>query len=226
MPWTRLDDLFAQHPKMQAAGPLGLALQTAALCYCNQYLTDGFVPRDVAAKLLRFDNIDLIDDSEHEHATRMNWQLVVDRLVAVGAWDTVEGGWSIHDFDKYQPTREQVLAEREASRKRQLKLRKSRRDNHRDSRVNSEEVQGPRTRSSSKEELRVQRRSKTNDAAAVENKERTHAGLLDQANRFADAWNGADSAEFATKLDYLEVQYGSRLSALERDTLLDKALGQ
>ena len=51
-------------------------MQTAALCYCNQYLTDGFVPRAVAAKLQRFDNIDVIDDPDDDQsqATRMNWQ--------------------------------------------------------------------------------------------------------------------------------------------------------
>src|SRR4029077_17162310 len=113
MTWVRLDEQTAQHPKLQAAGPLGLAMQVAALCYCNLYLTDGFGPRAAAATLLRFDNIDLLDDSGQ--ATRMSWQYVADILVDAGVWERVNGGWAIHDFPDYQPTREQVLADREAA---------------------------------------------------------------------------------------------------------------
>src|SRR6266540_5902380 len=54
MPWVRIDEEFARHPKVVAAGPLGMAMQVAALCYCNQYLTDGFIPRTVVAGLLDF----------------------------------------------------------------------------------------------------------------------------------------------------------------------------
>src|SRR4029453_3116326 len=43
MSWVRLDDQYPDHPKVRALGPLGLALQTAAICYCGRYLTDGFL---------------------------------------------------------------------------------------------------------------------------------------------------------------------------------------
>ena len=45
MPWVRIDDGYADHPKMAAVGPLGQALWLAGLAYCNRYLTDGFIPR-------------------------------------------------------------------------------------------------------------------------------------------------------------------------------------
>src|SRR4029077_20639904 len=170
MPWVRLDDGFAQHPKAVAVGPLGVAMQVAALCYCNRYLTDGFVSSSAAATLQRFDNIDVLEDDVDDDgvATRMSWRAVVDGLVDVGLWSEAPGGWVIHDFEQYQPTREQVLADRSAARQRQSKLRNSRRDkrvSHTGSHGgSSEEVQGPRTRSNSKELLRVDRRSKkTND---------------------------------------------------------------
>jgi hypothetical protein len=55
--WVKLDDQFCDHPKLSAAGPLGIAMQVAALCYCNRFLTDGFVPKFAARKLLDFDGL-------------------------------------------------------------------------------------------------------------------------------------------------------------------------
>ena len=158
MTWVRLDDRFAQHPKVQQAGPLGLALQVAALCYSNQYLTDGFVPVTVVERLLQLDDP----------------HVVAGELVEVGLWKTVDGGWQIHDYEQYQPTREQVLAEREAARERQLKYRKSRRDKRvthneqtENQRVTNAEVLGPRTRTSTYVEVGdEQSRSQANDDSA------------------------------------------------------------
>lgn len=178
MTWVRVDDQFARHPKAVAVGPLGVAMQVAALCYCNQYLTDGFVSVAAAATLQRFDNIDVLDDQEQ--ATRISWRIVVADLVDAGLWNEAPGGWRIHDFEEYQPTKEQVLADREGARQRQLKLRKSRRDKNVTTAVShggsSEEVQGPRSRSS--KELREQRRSKTNDDAVPPKSPETEARAL------------------------------------------------
>lgn len=114
MPWVRLDEQFAQHPKLRDAGPLALAMQVAGLCYSNQYLTDGFIPRRVAPALLNLEGIamncwsnDLIGGGDDA-----TWQLVVNDLVAADLWDETDGGWVIHDFHKYQPSKADVLAER------------------------------------------------------------------------------------------------------------------
>lgn len=101
MAWVRLDDQFAEHPKMQAAGPLGRDLQVSALCYANRNLTDGYIPRATARRLADIDDLPVTA------------QDVIDRLVQVGAWIKVAGGYRIHDYTDYQPTKEQVLAERE-----------------------------------------------------------------------------------------------------------------
>ena len=115
MPWVRLDEEFARHPKVLAAGPLGMAMQVAALCYCNSYLTDGFVPRSVVSGLLdleglgmRMWNGELFGGGEDA-----NWKLVVSDLLDAGLWDEVPGGYRIHDYHEYQPSKEQVLRERE-----------------------------------------------------------------------------------------------------------------
>jgi hypothetical protein len=115
MVWVKLDDGFPEHPKMHAAGALGLAMQVAALCYCNRNLTDGFIPTAAAKKLVDLDDI-----------RGVAWKGVVKRLVDVGAWREVPGGWQIHDYAEYQPTRAQIQDDRKAARERMQTVRANR----------------------------------------------------------------------------------------------------
>jgi hypothetical protein len=112
MPWVRIDEEFPEHPKVLAAGPLGMAMQVAALCYCNRHLTDGFIPRAIVPGLLNLEGLGMRMwmgelTGGGEDAT---WRLVVDDLKAAGLWEQVQGGWRIHDYHDYQPSREHVLA--------------------------------------------------------------------------------------------------------------------
>lgn len=110
MPWVKLDEDFPRHPKIAKAGPLGLAMQVAGLCYCNRHLTDGFIPRSIAATLLDFEGIGLVNGMQGEDA---HWKTIADELVEIRLWDVVEGGYEIHDYLEYQPSKDAVLAERE-----------------------------------------------------------------------------------------------------------------
>ena len=101
MAWVKIDDGFARHPKVLAAGATAAHLFVAALCHCNQYLTDGFVAEAVAPTLLPPGGA---------------WQGAADALVRVGLWEAVDGGWQVHDYLDYQPSREEVLQEREQKR--------------------------------------------------------------------------------------------------------------
>lgn len=107
MPWVKLDDGFADHPKIHEVGPIAAWLHVAALCYCARHLTDGRVPSRVVRGLI--------------DAPRP--RVLVDKLVSSGLWDEVEGGYEIHDYLDYQPSRERVLAEREAAAERQRRRR-------------------------------------------------------------------------------------------------------
>lgn len=114
MTWVKLDEDFANHPKVRQAGPLGIAMQVAALGYCNKYLTDGFVPRTVVPSLLNLEGLamrcwsgELVGGGEDA-----TWQLVVEDLIDAGLWEQAEGGYRIHDYLEYQPSRAQVLQER------------------------------------------------------------------------------------------------------------------
>jgi len=107
MPWIRLDDQFPDHPKVIEAGPLASWLYVCGIGYCNRLLTDGFIPLGQVRKLADV-------DSAGELAAR---------LVAVGLWDEAEGGYRIHDYLEYQPSAEEVKAERAGNARRQQEWR-------------------------------------------------------------------------------------------------------
>lgn len=132
MAWVRLDDSFSEHPKLARAGPLGMAMQIAALCYANRNLTDGFVPRAVAPLLLNFDGLYIAFPESglpegQEGPLAVSWQAVAESLVRAGLWEEENGGYRIHDYLKYQPSRESVMRAREGSAKRAKEFRQRRR---------------------------------------------------------------------------------------------------
>ena len=98
MTWVRVDDTLPRHPKV-----MGLATDVKwayieALCYCSQYLTNGVVPAGVISE-------------KHQSA-----------LLDAGLFESSEEGYLIHDYLKYNPSRENVQeksrANRSAARKR------------------------------------------------------------------------------------------------------------
>lgn len=96
MTWVRLDEQFAQHPKVVRVGPLGMALHVAALCYCNQYLTDGFIPKAAARTLIDFEDFGGVNQ-------------IINTLVNNCLWDEEADGYRLHDYHDYQPTKQQVI---------------------------------------------------------------------------------------------------------------------
>ena len=98
MSWTRLDDTLHGHPKALAAGLEAMGLWVVGLSYCGQYLTNGHLTRPAASRLAggRLDELSA-------------------RLVASRLWDLDPSGdgWQIHDFLEFNPSRVEVLAQRE-----------------------------------------------------------------------------------------------------------------
>lgn len=134
MSWVKLDDQMADHPKVRGLGelaPLALALQVRALCYAARYLTDGALSHGAIPGLL---------DSFAALSSEANWPAL---MVKAGLWERAKDGYAIHDYLKYNPTRESVLVEREANAKRQKDFR----DRNKGSNdVTPSLVQRPRTR--------------------------------------------------------------------------------
>ena len=107
-PWAKLDDGLYDHPKVLEAGNEATGAYCRGLSYCGKHLTDGFIPEG-AARILS-------DRSE------------IDKLIEVGLWERAEGGYQVHDYLDYNPSREKVEAERADNAERQRRWREQRRD--------------------------------------------------------------------------------------------------
>lgn len=117
MPWFKIDDGFWSHPKTLQLSDGAQALWVRAGSWCVTHLTDGVIPPyalTVLGAKRRF----------------------VDELVAVSLWIRESDSYRFHDWEKYQPTRESVEADRDAAAERKRKSReKSRQQSHRDTPV-------------------------------------------------------------------------------------------
>jgi len=124
MTWVRIDDHFDEHPKLAEAGVVCWGVWLAGIAYCNRNLTDGFIPWTVARTIGSWEVL----DTEEEDGKHRVWDIgracgmsgedmdtawIVDRLVAIGLWDQVPGGYRIHDYSDYQPTKAEVISRRD-----------------------------------------------------------------------------------------------------------------
>jgi hypothetical protein len=109
MPWFKVDDAFWSHPKCVAAPATALALWLRAGSWSAQQLTDGHVPAHV---------LSMLGGRKRDAVC----------LVSVGLWLESGTGWQFHDWSFYQPTRDQVQAERDANAERLRRWRARKRD--------------------------------------------------------------------------------------------------
>jgi hypothetical protein len=105
MPWFRLEDSFANNPKVTKAGNAATGLWVRCGTYSAQYLTDGHIPHDVARGYGRHREIDALLDAE--------------------MWIENGTGFLIPDYLEYNPSKKQVLAERAAARDRMTRRRRN-----------------------------------------------------------------------------------------------------
>ena len=114
MPWVKLDDHYPDHPKLHLVGAIGLAIQTAAICFCGRHLTDGKLSFSDADSLIR-SVLSPITDGEGvtwgismtsgmvgRDADEFDWTSL---MVEAGLWDQIASGFRVHDYLNYNPTR-------------------------------------------------------------------------------------------------------------------------
>jgi hypothetical protein len=125
MPWIRIDDHYDEHPKFARAGPLGVVMWLAGLAYCNRNLTDGFIPWTVAQRLVSWQFLAPRADDDRElvwsvsvgtgmHGEDVDCEYVIGLLLDASLWTETSGGYRVHDYSDFQPTKAQVVAERAA----------------------------------------------------------------------------------------------------------------
>lgn len=105
MTWLKIDDGVRTHPKIVQAGPAAAWQWFCGNCYCRQHLTDGFIPDGMLASL-----VPGVNEREARKLAAI--------LVGVNLWHATEGGFTVHDFLDWNPTKAEVLAKRAEDRKR------------------------------------------------------------------------------------------------------------
>ena len=107
MGWVRLDDNFADHPKVIALSDSAFRIYINALCYSNRQLTDGFIPNPVY----------------EIWASRESNEEPADALIEADLWEVTNGGFLIRSYTEYQPTREMVNEKRDQAKERLKRYR-------------------------------------------------------------------------------------------------------
>jgi hypothetical protein len=81
MAWMKLETAVARNRKFVKAGPGPSWLWVCGIAYCQESLTDGFIPEEALPYL------------GVKSAANL-----VKHLVSAGLWDIIDGGWMVHDY--------------------------------------------------------------------------------------------------------------------------------
>lgn len=111
MAWAKLDDGYFTNPKTVAAGLAGRALHLACISYASRELTDGLIPAS-ALPLIGF--LAGVPDL----AAALTACLDARGPSGQGLLEDLDGGYLVHDYLVYNPSRDQVLAKRAATQRR------------------------------------------------------------------------------------------------------------
>lgn len=93
MAYLKIECSVARNRKFVKAGPAPSWLWVCGLAYCQEGLTDGFIPSE-ALKYLGVKNA----------------AQLASHLVKAGLWDVVDGGWLVHDYLEHNKSAADVEA--------------------------------------------------------------------------------------------------------------------
>lgn len=112
MGWVKIDDRFFHHRKIIDLSDKARLTFLAALCHCNENMTDGFISSNAARSILGFLGAP---------------KKVTAELTDAGLWHKRADGFDVHDYLEYQPTAEQERKRRADTKERVRNLRQRRR---------------------------------------------------------------------------------------------------
>lgn len=111
MPWVKFSDDWYDDEELVEAGPLALMLWPLLISWSARNLTDGRVPAGQVRRLVDW------------HSLGLEPEQGIAPLVANGRLQEIAGGYQITNYLAYQPSREKVMADREAAKQRAAKSR-------------------------------------------------------------------------------------------------------
>ncbi len=121
-PWVAISIDYWRNPKVTSAGFLASTMNLAAIAYCAEQLTDGFVPYGIVRVLAAPMQDYAYDPPMPQGAlcgpgpVHESPEDLADRLVLANLWEEVEGGWQIVNYLKHQPSRAEVEARKQQAR--------------------------------------------------------------------------------------------------------------
>src|ERR1043166_6676267 len=93
MAYIQVEASVRTHKKFLKAGPAASWLWLCAMGYCQDGLTDGFIP---------FEAIDYLG------VKGVTARKLKCTLVAVGLWEDVPGGWRVHDYHRHNKSAAEI----------------------------------------------------------------------------------------------------------------------
>jgi hypothetical protein len=93
MPWVKLDDRFAEHPKVDSLSDPAFRLHVAGICYSARHRTDGLIGKTTAPRLV----------PQFRKAA-------LQELVDKGIWYDRNGlgAYEIHDYLQWNDSRAEI----------------------------------------------------------------------------------------------------------------------
>jgi hypothetical protein len=101
--WVKLDDGFFLNRKVQSVSPMATLLDISAFCFCAQAENDGHFNAAAAQTIASLARVKPVGK-------------LVAELLSAGLWIEEPGGYAIHDFLEYNPSHEQLEADRKRKR--------------------------------------------------------------------------------------------------------------
>src|SRR5262249_47185733 len=110
-PWMRLDDAAMSNLKIMRLSDSAFRLWIKGLCYCQQHLTDGRIPREVLREI----------GAKRKDADELSTPNVEGKAPL---WEPIDGfGFQVHDFLDWNESRDEIHKKREAAKLRVTKAR-------------------------------------------------------------------------------------------------------
>jgi hypothetical protein len=100
MSWLKLDDSMPEHPKVAALSDAAFRHHVGGLAYCARLLTDGFIPDKIAGEITTAKTLAELSSEQLPGRAPL--------------WEKADRGWMVHDYLDYNPSREEVEAQRES----------------------------------------------------------------------------------------------------------------
>lgn len=116
MTWTRVDDGFPEHPKVEPLSDRAFRLHVTALCYCSRNLTDGLLIESAVRAML---------------AALKSTKKPVEELVSRDLWSRCDEGFHIHDYLEWNLSSMEVKNKRAEARTRMAAIRERERSSER-----------------------------------------------------------------------------------------------